>query len=115
MKISENILVGIDYPIYCEFYGSITHYVHFINSQFDNQFDNSHELIGLIVKNDDAYVYEEYYILKENTIYKYSNTSTIATKEMEWNNNIIVTKKEYKNAYNGLSHIRDLDYYLKIN
>lgn len=115
MKISDNILVGVSAPMYCEFYGKITEYINFLNDKFDNLFTDEYLLVGMVINHDDQKLYENYYIEYKNEIYLHSNNVDIVSKKLIWNAPTIVNFDDMKKHITGQDNVFDLEYYLKAN
>lgn len=119
MKISENILVGIKMPSYCEFYSNIKIFIDSfnekMNKEFKQYFNDEYTLIGLVITHDDICVYEYYYIQFDNKIYKYGYKVSIKNRSLIWFDTIIVTEDVYLKDIREQKYVYNVDDYIKKN
>ena len=117
MKISDNILVGVSVPRYCEFYPNIKDYIHNLNenkkSINENVYNDDYTLLALIVDHDDENVYEKYFILYNEEIYYEYYTANIQTKEYVKSKSGVVTEKMMNDEVNKLDYVFDMDHFIK--
>lgn len=112
MKISNNILVGVAMPIYCEFYSKIHDYIYNLNESYKNKFNDDYTLMGLIVCHDDTNVYEEFFVQHNDIITKYSFTSNIAKRTKTENESTVVSEKQMINEIKTHKYVFDIDYFI---
>ena len=114
MKISDNIIVGVEYKKLCDFYSTIYEYVNRFISIYPDL--NESTLIGLEVYKKDDNVIETYYIQNENVVKytfttKYSkdmNTESIITTENTTLDKMLVN-------INKQNYVLNIDYYINNN
>lgn len=111
MKISDNILVGVSVPRFCEFYSDIKMY---INSLLDKNktIDDNNELVGLIITNDDSYVYEKYFIDINDIIYLYSYKVSITNKNIIWDITKTINTEDMIKLIKNEKYVFDVNYYI---
>lgn len=113
MKISNNILVGVAIPIYCEFYSKIHDYIYNLNESYKDKFNDDYTLMGLIVFHDDTNVYEGFFVQHNDTITKYSFTSNIINRTKTENEPTVVSEKMMNDEVNKLDYVFDMDHFVK--
>ena len=116
MKISDNILVGVEFPKLCEYYHDVRAYANELNEQFE---DSIHEvLIGLsayIVDNKDM-LRVDYYTETQDGRKQYTYYTDKEGKDVSWTQCIINKHLEaIESEIKSQDHIYDLDHFLKNN
>lgn len=114
MKISNNILVGVEAPRICQYWGSIHHYVTELQLEFSNL--SGDELVGLTIGMDENGVLHQNYYLEWNNqidlyIIKIDKNTQQKTLEVVQD----IPKKEMMEYINSFKFVLDLYYYLKQN
>jgi hypothetical protein len=113
MKISNNIIIGVDILAYVSFYHSIKDYCVELCNNF--KLDINSELIGLCVNSDNMIINTRYYVMFNNNVYLYESISDIKQKSVYWNDMIISSKEIMFEDVRKHKHILDLEYFLKNN
>jgi len=114
IKINDNILVGVEAPRICQYWGSIHHYVTELQLEFSNL--SGDELVGLTISMDENDVLHQNYYLEWNNqidlyIIKIDKNTQQKTLEVVQD----IPKKEMMEYINSFKFVLDLDYYLKQN
>lgn len=114
MKISNNILVGVEAPRICQYWGTINHYVTELQLEFSNL--SGDELVGLTISMDENDVlHQNYYVLWDGIIDLYIISIDRYTKKKTLNVVNDVKEKDMVFTINEYPYVLDLDYYLKHN
>lgn len=118
MKISNNILVGVEYPRFCEYYSDVREYANELNAQYPDSVD--HELIGLsvyILTEETQILRVDYYTIADGKIKQYTYYTNKEGNDVEWtisedlNKSLEIIEKEIKYQPN----VFDLDFFIKNN
>lgn len=111
MRISDNILVGVNIKRYVDFFTTIIAYTEQLVSIYPEL--DEHDLVGLVVNNDDKSVYEYYYTKFQENLFLTVSISNIETREVEWSSVDLVTSEQMFENIRKHKEILSLDYYLK--
>lgn len=115
MNISNNILVGVQYPKLVSFYGTIVHYAAELTLKYPELID--HTLLGLVIYSDDngLTVEEIFYTSYEENIYITKAIGYRETNSVIWHDPELTDKLKMFNKITSQNHILDLEYYLQNN
>lgn len=114
MNISNEIKVGCDYPALCQFYPVIKEYIIDLNKEYDDQFDDTYILNGLVLsKMDEDHLYNIYYISKANTQLKVINKIHIKNATTEWS--FEQTNEDMNILIDKCDNVLDIDYFCRVN
>lgn len=115
MQISNNILVGVQYPKLVSFYSTIVHYSIELTIKYPELLE--HTLIGLVIFSEDngLTVEEIFYTSFNEEIYITKAIGYKETNSVKWNDPEITDKQTMFNTITAQNHILDLEYYLQNN
>lgn len=116
MKISDNVIVGVQYLKLCEFYNDLRTYTTELNNNYEHSKDD--ELIGLIVftytENKKEYLKQIYYTTDKLGLKKYTYTTDKEGLDKNWFYQISnSTLEDIKNEVLSQNYIIDLNYFYK--
>jgi len=111
MKISNNILIGVNIKRYADFYNHIVLYNDILNKNF-KELEN-HELIGLVINHDKENVYEYYYTKYNNVVFLLLSITNIKSKYTEWSSIDKTSDELMFENIRSHKYIFDVEYYIK--
>lgn len=112
MKISNLILIGVEYTRVCQFWSTLKEYANQVEDQLKD-----HELIGLVISNEDNgdNVSETYYTVFEHNVFKTTNVSNKETNTITKGFIGLSSRDKMFEHIRKQKHILDLEYFLKNN